>query len=837
MAKIKEIKIEAKGLKQIKAEMEELKKAMRSATSPEEMNRITEAAAELRVQLQNVNDKVKDFKLDDKLKDASSAADPLAKAIEEVTNEMKDLNDASKDVGENFEKLTNEQIATELSSVAGGFTAIATSAYALSDALGITNDDTEEFVKNIGTGLAVANGFGQGIQGIISAQKLLASTTLATTTATKGGTIAMRIFNTVVKANPIGLLVTALLAAITAFAIFNSSSKDAEDNTDKLERATQRLNAALERQEKLLNARQDARKDFLALKATQEQIELEKTLLGLMDDMSTILRDNPKDYDKILSKQREINKVELQIVDHKNKSNQKQLTEEQKLNKEKQDNLKDELEGLKAKARDISYLAKISTDEQRALNDKIKDMEGELKILEVINHEKYIQQQNDTLAAKNSKDRLAVEIASEQKLADIRKNSKSNKGDDSETETVKENISYITALRDQLRDREIVAEIQHKKQLELMDADLIQDEEKRAAEILRINTKYKQDEVDALTRLNDSIFVVLDEQRKLDLIKAGDNTEEKKLIEEKFAADVSEIYRELDKEKKELEAGTVFNKVEEDAESLSDTLSNLSDIILRTAENLDSSFGEGLAAGIQGISEFIELGNMEFESGIDKVAAYAAAAASAISGILSAVQDANRKALEETLNDTEASTNEQIDLINNQIEAGVLSVEAGEDAKNELNKKSEAVMLAAKKKAFEEDKKFQIAQATIAGIQGALQAFTGAMQLGPIAGPIVGGLLAAAVAGMTVANISKIKSTKFNSGGGGKSSGVPSVKSSSSTPTRQAPVANFQGRGGTDSEQMAGGQSFTIENNVSVSETEITDKQKTVANLSHQSTI
>lgn len=69
-----------------------------------------------------------------------------------------------------------------------------------------------------------------------------------------------------------------------------------------------------------------------------------------------------------------------------------------------------------------------------------------------------------------------------------------------------------------------------------------------------------------------------------------------------------------------------------------------------------------------------------------------------------------------------------------------------------------------KKAAFDRDKKLKIGQAVIAGAQGAISAFAGAMTLGPIAGPIVGGILAAAVVAATGIQISNIKKTQYDGG-------------------------------------------------------------------------
>lgn len=69
-----------------------------------------------------------------------------------------------------------------------------------------------------------------------------------------------------------------------------------------------------------------------------------------------------------------------------------------------------------------------------------------------------------------------------------------------------------------------------------------------------------------------------------------------------------------------------------------------------------------------------------------------------------------------------------------------------------------------KKKAFEQNKKLQIANTIITTIQGAVTAFANAFQLGPIAGPIVGAIQAALVTAGGVAQIAKIKNTKFDAG-------------------------------------------------------------------------
>lgn len=74
-------------------------------------------------------------------------------------------------------------------------------------------------------------------------------------------------------------------------------------------------------------------------------------------------------------------------------------------------------------------------------------------------------------------------------------------------------------------------------------------------------------------------------------------------------------------------------------------------------------------------------------------------------------------------------------------------------------------------------KGIQIAQTWISTLSGAVQAFAGAMQLGPIAGPIVGGINAAAMIAMGIANTKQIQNTDFtgNVNTGGTTAPQPST--------------------------------------------------------------
>ena len=85
------------------------------------------------------------------------------------------------------------------------------------------------------------------------------------------------------------------------------------------------------------------------------------------------------------------------------------------------------------------------------------------------------------------------------------------------------------------------------------------------------------------------------------------------------------------------------------------------------------------------------------------------------------------------------------------------------DSTNKLNDKQKAQELKANKQAFENEKKLKVANAIIAGLQGAVQAYASVASLGPL-GPVVGGVLAGLIAATTAANVAAIQKTQFDSG-------------------------------------------------------------------------
>lgn len=135
-----------------------------------------------------------------------------------------------------------------------------------------------------------------------------------------------------------------------------------------------------------------------------------------------------------------------------------------------------------------------------------------------------------------------------------------------------------------------------------------------------------------------------------------------------------------------------------------------------------------------------------------------------------------RNANAEKINSLNETYNAEIIALQNSLNNGLLtreqynqSVEALNknlnDSTLKLNNELRDKELATQKKAFENEKKLRIAQTTISGIQGALQAFTSAFStLPPPANAIVGSTLAALVAATTAVQVAAIRKTEFDAG-------------------------------------------------------------------------
>lgn len=157
-------------------------------------------------------------------------------------------------------------------------------------------------------------------------------------------------------------------------------------------------------------------------------------------------------------------------------------------------------------------------------------------------------------------------------------------------------------------------------------------------------------------------------------------------------------------------------------------------------------------------------------------------------------------------------------------------------------KKGSAEELKIAKQQFETNKKIQLAQATIQGVQAVLAAYSSGAAI-PIVGAVAGPAYAALAGVVSAINIAKIASSKFEGGGASSPAtgggGSPSLPSIAAPPTIQPPnnnstLINGDGSNGGQGQRQNTNQTITV--NATVGVDEITDKSNRVKVLEQQST-
>ncbi len=523
--------------------------------------------------------------------------------------------------------------------------------------------------------------------------------------------------------------------------------------------------------------------------------------------------------------------------------------------------------------RNKTYLAGLDEEEienQRKLyKEASKNLKNAQSDLKVFNNEK-IKENEDNLkktadqnqaaadkARAAAKQYAADRISAERQFRDLEL---ANMEDGTEKELAINTEKYKRLIEDTKRNEKLLASERIKIIGELSKQQIESEEKIRAnarkaqeqaeAEALKIaleNEKEFNAKIEALQEENFQASLT-DQQREIQAVQ--DKYFELETLAEGNAEALKEIEAAKNRELGEINDKYYDEQAEKDKEALKkklETQQKSFDDLTSIFKTFGSTTGDILAGVSQGISDALEIQLTEFEDSAkgkaEKVAAYAEAIAGVITAVLNSIAAANKEKLEEDLANIDEKNTKEQESLKAKLDAGIITREEFDKSINDLDKKANAEKDKKGKEAFDKNKKLQIATAAVQGLQGAVSAFAGAMSLGPIAGPIVGGILAAAVAGLTAANIAKIKSTQYSSsssaGGGG---GSASVGSSSSSSSQQAqPQFNLFGQGnnantvGPGAQQQNEPQQMNINSTVSV--TEINSKQNKVKVIEERSVL
>lgn len=623
--------------------------------------------------------------------------------FKEMADRSKELTAELKDVNLEMKGLTDTDIAQAFASTVSGFASISTGALAMADSLGLVDKKNDEMTKTLVSGIAVANSFSLGMNGIIKAQTLLKNSTIASTIATKAGTVATRIFNAVVNANPIALLVTALIAAVSAFALFSSGSKDAAKDTENLKEVNERLNNTLKRQNELIKRQNELNTKKFELSTNKNILATERQLIKLKQEYLELTEVEVKDLDALEKKQIEIGEAEKKLVIQQAAFKKEQLKKNiEELGKEITDNKT--IEEIKEFNKRLFGSEELTAAqiEQLAFNKENNKL--------ILQEQENLAEELSQVDSKTANAKLNIENDTRNKIKALR----NGIVDDTVV-----NNNLILAEIDKLNADEELAKIQHNKNLALLEADKVEDTADRELAIQKVKTEYLNKETEAVQKVSDKQIEVLKARYKNDFDAAKGNTDLQKKLTTEFNNDREKIYRET-----ELEIQRMTNETtQEVADNFKSTIETwLSDneemlaIATETGQALTSSFNDFLNEQNElAASRRKELYNQESED--------------------FKAQLANREI-------SQIEYDNKMKILDNK------------------NKQEE---LAAKRKAFKQEKAMRIVSAIMAGGQAVM---SGISMFGPPPSPLgIASMIAAGVT--TAAQIAVISSQKFKAARGG----------------------------------------------------------------------
>ena len=328
--------------------------------------------------------------------------------------------------------------------------------------------------------------------------------------------------------------------------------------------------------------------------------------------------------------------------------------------------------------------------------------------------------------------------------------------------------------------------------------ELTATEKKTQKEISKVDkdaTKTKEDELNKVEEIQErsALSLLSNKDRELKILE--DKYKEEKALLEKYGEDTTKLTEEYERKVAEVKAGEGEGKIN----NINDNSSLERDIADKTIQNefekkekllqIEKERLEGTKKIYQELYELDGLSEEKKQEYADKL------------------KEIDIDLAENSRQSIELRKEQALDLVNTytQVAQGI-----GDLMSNISDIWQESIQERIKngkiteeqgKKEFENSKKLQIATAIINGLAGVATAVSTAMSLGPIKGPIMAAINSALVASTTAMQVSKIKSTTFDSGSVGGD--VSAQASPTQAVMEYVPNYNTNVTGNSETENLA----------------------------------
>ena len=530
-----------KDLKEIKKDIDAIGQSAKKNLSGDNAKKITKELDKTAQAAKNTKTRLRE--LEDELADIGDVNSPqfqkLAKEAGVLRDQMNNAKAAVRSMSEDFPRL---QLGKQ------AFQAIGGAAQGAMGAAALFGSENEEVTKSIQKLVAVQSilnsvdavakslgdetALGLKVRTVLTnlkakADKKLTLATIkqtavqtASTAATKAGTVAMKIFNAVVKSNPIFWLITAITAAVAAFAYFFSSSEDVEAQTERL---TAAIDKQIEKMDKL--SERSAKKAEEATRLLESSLKKETQLLKEKGATDELLRDKELANQAILIKDKLKNakreEIERQKTIKRNKVYYDALAKQRKKNYEEGEyELGDSLnEEMKKYRQHNEKLRNLDTE----YNTKKKQLITDLEI--VLSKDRENDRKDEEAAYKARQDRykafLQTKEAARKQIEDLT------------NQAIQDETARAEAVALTKRDRELAAvkgtAEQKAKLRELIEQDYQNTLTKIAEKGIKERQKLEEDAAKVLAKAKEDF--AMEEEKLSEIIRQAGQTDRQNEID------------------------------------------------------------------------------------------------------------------------------------------------------------------------------------------------------------------------------------------------------------------------------------------------------------------
>jgi hypothetical protein len=688
----------------------------------------------------------------DKLELGSEAFEKSKKQIDSLKSKLEQLGKSQRQLDEEIGRSAEEasakraermeKVGNDLAKFAAGVTDAFAGAFI---AFGAGEEDAKKFNETLQQGVGIAI----GVKGAIEA--LTAGVQLAGP--------AFQAFNTIMAANPIGVVVVAVAALAAGIYLLVKALKEEEIQSNAVSDAVERNRQAHIENEKVLAELDRARRLRLG-EITKQGAETEKMQQKNREEITANIKKHQEDISKLETDYAKYrftrNQKEVQIasdIDARTGEDRNELL--RKRTEREFKNFQAALKGLndefsKANKETAAKNLEIATEEIAKLDEADKEAL----------QKKY----TDNLAAQ---EKLRIELA-----------------DGREKELLQQKSTYKEQLKTAAGNAELRKEVEGDNRLKISDINYKWDKLEKEA-----NDK-KNAEIEAADQAAYDYLGTLIVDKNEDEAEKIAAANAKKLA---LSLEYYEAQRKLD------EAAEAKRK-----KQIVDVEKVLEESLIAGFNRMGTAAGELGSGIISSIGSAFKVINDEASSKIQKITA----GLDALGSMLGSIASYNAQVADEKVTQNEKELEDLITNLDAQKEAELSKEGLTADQKIEIENKyaqqQYALKLAEyknntdiKKKAFEQDKKLKIAQAVISTITGVVSAVTGMISAvpGPV-GIVLGVLAGAAVAAMGAIQIAQINKQKFDAG-------APPAP-----PTLQVPTGPGGGAGGEGGAGQQGPQLY-----------------------------